>query len=248
MKERIDTELPRMISQSHRLLFMSLFAHVTKYAVAAVGTVLATAGESRWVAVTVAYSTILSHLMAAYRIDDRRAAFAKATSALEGEKAWWMALGPEERVRQSSINSMVAKVEDALEATLPPTTSTAQVRVKPPVRDTASGASARTAACLPWTYFSSFLLPPCSCLPVLFCLPHTNLSGHPSHLVFLCPCVLPTAPPHLVEVLFNKCRYILTHSVQHPHSLCSTHISPHHLSRPWNFTIPAAYQTWDEAK
>ena len=64
--------------------------------------------------------------MAAYRIDDRRAAFAKATSALEGEKAWWMALGPEERVRQSSINSMVAKVEDALEATLPPTTTQGQ--------------------------------------------------------------------------------------------------------------------------
>ena len=98
--------LPELTRRTKQMQTLALIGHASMYAVAALGTVLATLGEGRWVAATVAYSTTVSRLMAAYRIDELRVAFVQAAATLESERAHWLALGPEEKALQKSIDKI----------------------------------------------------------------------------------------------------------------------------------------------
>ena len=124
MKERVEkpgAALPRVGSEARVLLLGALVAHIGLYGAAAVGTVFATLdGLSRWVAVTVGFHHVVSSWLQTFRIDERRAACHRAVAALEGARVEWMSLPQELQARQGEVDKVVAAVERALEATLPP--------------------------------------------------------------------------------------------------------------------------------
>ena len=112
------------------------------YAAAATGTVLATLGLSKWVAMTVAFSTAMTRIIQNFRVDELRKANAKAMSSLSAVRLYWRALPREERGRQHEIDRLVNSVEGALEATLPP----AEPDVAPPKDDADDHVSLNGAA------------------------------------------------------------------------------------------------------
>ena len=62
------------------------------------------------------------------RVEARRRAYARAASALNAARVHWEALPTEERSRQSELDRLVLKVEQAIEATLPPASSDVAAR------------------------------------------------------------------------------------------------------------------------
>ena len=91
----------------------------------AVGTVLGSLHEPRWVALTVAFTTAASQALRYSRVEERRAANSKAVSELGKARREWMVLDEASRSNQKNIDRLIARVEAALEKTLPPPTATA---------------------------------------------------------------------------------------------------------------------------
>ena len=91
------------------------------FVAAAVGTALATLGMEQWVAVTAATSTVVSRAMQNTRLEERKVAYSKAASLLNSTAIKWEALPAEHKARQDRIDWLVNTVEQAIEATLPPT-------------------------------------------------------------------------------------------------------------------------------
>ena len=81
---------------------------------------LPTFHESRYVAVTVAFSTSVSRWLAATRVEERRGAHMKAASELSCAKLRWEALPAEQRTTQRVLDQLVCEAERYLESTLPP--------------------------------------------------------------------------------------------------------------------------------
>ena len=147
--EYIDARLNPSLRATSRsatgYLVIALGAHVLMYAAAATGTVLATLGLSKWVAMTVAFSTAMTRVIQTFRVDELRKANAKAMSALSAARLYWRALPREERGRQVEIDRLINSVEGTLEATLPP----AEPDVAPPKKDDADDHAERAAAASP---------------------------------------------------------------------------------------------------
>ena len=120
VKERVKKHIKRTRKLADLYMLLALGCRTLLFVCAAVGTALATLGLSQWVAVTVAFSTLVSRVMQNYRLEELRLAYASAASALTDAKVTWDALPMEERVRQPKLDQLVQKVEHALEATLPP--------------------------------------------------------------------------------------------------------------------------------
>ena len=114
----------RNSDQAKLLLLTALFLNILIYATAAVGTIFATVGLSKWVAVTVAFSILLSRTLQHFRVNERRIAEKRAAAALSSAKLKWQALPREMRARQVELDRLVQRVEAALEATLPPALQT----------------------------------------------------------------------------------------------------------------------------
>jgi hypothetical protein len=120
MADRITPELQRSSQASHTLLVIALIARFLTFASTAVGTVLATVGLAKWIAVTVALSTAINGWLRHFRIEERRAAHLRAVAVMSAQQTNWQSLGREKRAQQKELDELVQAVENALEAVLPP--------------------------------------------------------------------------------------------------------------------------------
>ena len=123
VRERVQPGVVQSLRAARRLLLAVLLARSVALAAAAAGAALAVVGQAQWAAVTVALATAANRVLQTTRIEARRRALMHAASALNAAKVRWEALPSEERARQLEIDRLVLKVEQALEATLPPASS-----------------------------------------------------------------------------------------------------------------------------
>ena len=120
LKLRVEPMVIASTRASCMLLFWSLVGRIFLFVASAVGSVFATIGWSRYVAISVAFSTSVSRWLAATRVEERRTAHMKAASELNCAKLKWEALPGEQRTTQRVLDQLVCEAERFLESTLPP--------------------------------------------------------------------------------------------------------------------------------
>jgi hypothetical protein len=120
LKIRVEPQIGVSSREAQKYLLYSLVSRVALFVASAVGTTIATLGFSRYVAVTVSFSTSVSRWLGSTRVEEQRKAHMKAASELNGAKLRWEALPREKRAQQMYIDQLVLGCEDILEATLPP--------------------------------------------------------------------------------------------------------------------------------
>eukprot|EP00756_Hemistasia_phaeocysticola_P039083 Hpha_TRINITY_DN16796_c7_g1::TRINITY_DN16796_c7_g1_i1::g.80076::m.80076 len=118
-KNRLTAAKRRVAKWSAITMMGTIVIKVLLLVSASVGTVLASLGEGKWLAVSVASTTAINRLSKEFRVNEQRQAYSKAGALLNVAELDWFALPNEKKHAHHSIEHFVVRVEDALESVLP---------------------------------------------------------------------------------------------------------------------------------
>eukprot|EP00756_Hemistasia_phaeocysticola_P041804 Hpha_TRINITY_DN16934_c0_g5::TRINITY_DN16934_c0_g5_i6::g.53289::m.53289 len=119
IKERVQTEIARVSRVQTQLMVCAMLIQIFLLLAAAIGTVLATLGNQKWVAVTVAVTTTTNRIQKELRIEENREKYAKAGVALNAAQLAWTVMPHYRKACPTSLDDLVSRVELALESILP---------------------------------------------------------------------------------------------------------------------------------
>ena len=128
VRERVVPQLERSLSIARYTLLTVVAARIMSVAAAALGVALAMQSSTEWVTITVAASTAAARMLQTTRAEARRRAHTRAVLILNAARVRWESLPAEVRALQGEVDRLVLKVEQAIEATLPPATSDVAAR------------------------------------------------------------------------------------------------------------------------
>jgi hypothetical protein len=83
-----------------------------------VGTFLAAIGLELWIAVTTALAGAFATYLEAMQLENSVMLYNQAATDLAAIKAWWLALPPDEQLRQDTIDRLVTRAERIMQAEL----------------------------------------------------------------------------------------------------------------------------------